>query len=78
MADAGEWHINADEPTALEYGSEFKSAEQRQNYYAPDAYRSSDHDPLYVDLQLVPIAGADEVALGMLGLAGFLAWRRRR
>lgn len=78
VADAGEWHINADEPTALEYGSEFKSAEQRQNYYAPDAYRSSDHDPLYVDLQLVPIAGADEVALGMLGLAGFLAWRRRR
>ncbi|MEO9386211.1 ExeM/NucH family extracellular endonuclease [Chromobacterium phragmitis] len=78
VAGAGEWHINADEPTALEYGSEFKSVAQQQKYYAADAYRSSDHDPLYVDLQLVPIAGADEAALGMLGLAGFLAWRRRK
>ncbi|AUH49749.1 DNA degradation protein EddB [Chromobacterium sp. ATCC 53434] len=78
VAGAGEWHINADEPTALEYGSEFKSASQRDNYYAPDAYRSSDHDPLYVDLQPVPVAGVDEAALAMLGLAGLLAWRRRR
>ncbi|POZ62478.1 ExeM/NucH family extracellular endonuclease [Chromobacterium alticapitis] len=58
VADAGEWHINADEPAALEYGGEFKSAAQRQRYYAPDAYRSSDHDPLYVDLRLGPSGGA--------------------
>lgn len=97
VAGAGEWHINADEPTALEYGSEFKSAAQQQNYYAADAYRSSDHDPLYVDLQLAgtagqggktveppagqaspaSIAGADGVALALLGLAGLGAWRRR-
>lgn len=47
---AGEWHINADEPSALEYGSEYKSPAQQQKYYAPDAYRSSDHDPLFVDV----------------------------
>ena len=55
---AGEWHINADEPTALEYSSEFKSVTQQQNYYAADAYRSSDHDPLYIDLRAEKAAAA--------------------
>nr|MBP7581830.1 hypothetical protein [Vogesella sp.] len=55
---AGEWHINADEPTALEYSSEFKSVTQQQNYYAADAYRSSDHDPLYIDLRAEKPAAA--------------------
>ena len=47
-----EWHINADEPIALEYSFAYKSTEQQQTYYAPDAYRSSDHDPVIVDLSL--------------------------
>ncbi len=47
-----EWHINADEPIALEYSLAYKSAEQQQTFYAPDAYRSSDHDPVLVDLAL--------------------------
>ncbi|MBB0025348.1 ExeM/NucH family extracellular endonuclease [Ralstonia pickettii] len=47
-----EWHINADEPIALEYAFGHKSAEQQQTFYAPDAYRSSDHDPVLVDLAL--------------------------
>jgi len=47
-----EWHINADEPIALEYSFAYKSAEQQQTFYAPDAYRSSDHDPVLVDLAL--------------------------
>lgn len=43
------WDINADEPIALEYS--------RYNYnitdfYAPDPYRASDHDPLVVGLDL--------------------------
>ena len=33
---------------------EFKSDTQIANYYAPDAFRSSDHDPLVVALNLVP------------------------
>ncbi|KVP28283.1 endonuclease [Burkholderia multivorans] len=47
-----EWHINADEPVALQYTLAYKSAEQQQTYYAPDAYRSSDHDPVLVDIAL--------------------------
>lgn len=39
------WHINSDEPTVLDYNTEFKSAAQLTGFYAPDAFRSSDHDP---------------------------------
>lgn len=46
------WKINADEPTSLDYNTEFKTAEQITQFYAADAYRSSDHDPIIVDLQL--------------------------
>ncbi|MCK9605779.1 MAG: ExeM/NucH family extracellular endonuclease [Methylomonas sp.] len=46
----GEWHINADEPRALDYNSEFKSAGQIDRFYAADAFRSSDHDPLLVQV----------------------------
>jgi hypothetical protein len=48
-----EWHINADEPTALDYNTEFKTANQVDSFYAPDAYRSSDHDPVVVGVQLL-------------------------
>ncbi|KWK18958.1 endonuclease [Burkholderia stagnalis] len=47
-----EWHINADEPVALQYTLAYKTAEQQRMYYAPDAYRSSDHDPVLVDIAL--------------------------
>lgn len=50
---AVEWHINADEPIALDYNTNFKSAGQVASFYSPDAYRSSDHDPLIVSLKLV-------------------------
>ncbi|KWK68170.1 ExeM/NucH family extracellular endonuclease [Burkholderia stagnalis] len=47
-----EWHINADEPVALQYTLAYKTTEQQRTYYAPDAYRSSDHDPVLVDIAL--------------------------
>lgn len=50
---AAEWHINADEPIALDYNTNFKSAAQVTSFYSADAYRSSDHDPLVVSLKLV-------------------------
>lgn len=50
---AADWHINADEPISLDYNTEFKSAAQINSFYAPDAYRSSDHDPLVVSLKLI-------------------------
>ncbi|MBY4695289.1 ExeM/NucH family extracellular endonuclease [Burkholderia latens] len=46
------WHINADEPAALQSVPDYKTAAQRAAYYAPDPYRSSDHDPVVIDLAL--------------------------
>jgi uncharacterized repeat protein (TIGR01451 family) len=46
-----EWHINADEPDLIDYDTSFKSAVQ-DSYYAPDAFRTSDHDPVLVGLSL--------------------------
>jgi hypothetical protein len=51
LVDATKWNINADEPIALDYNVESKSAQQQLDYYAPDAYRSSDHDPVIVSFQ---------------------------
>lgn len=58
------WHINADEPFALQPVPDYKTAVLRSSYYAPDAYRSSDHDPVVVDLALdngprMPVAGTN-------------------
>jgi predicted extracellular nuclease len=52
LADATKWNINADEPIALDYNIEFKSPQQQLDYYAADAYRSSDHDPVIVSFNL--------------------------
>ena len=54
VVSAREWHINADEPRVLDYNVEFKSSAQITNFYAPDAFRSSDHDPLLVELCMAP------------------------
>ncbi|MFL5778923.1 MAG: ExeM/NucH family extracellular endonuclease, partial [Chloroflexota bacterium] len=56
LADAAEWHINADEPADLDYNTDFKSAAQVANLYAPDAFRASDHDPLVVGMDLTHYA----------------------
>ena len=46
------WHVNADEPRALDYNEEYKSAGQVISLYSDDPYRSSDHDPVIVGLAL--------------------------
>ena len=51
---AAAWHINADEPAALDYATRFKSAAQQASLYRPDPFRSSDHDPVVVGLELAP------------------------
>ena len=45
------WHINADEPDILDYDTSFKQDAQ-DALYSPDPYRSSDHDPVVVGLDL--------------------------
>ncbi|MDN3649237.1 ExeM/NucH family extracellular endonuclease [Reinekea marina] len=47
-----DWHINTDEPLILDYNTEYKSDAQVLSLYAPDAYRSSDHDPVIIDVAL--------------------------
>lgn len=59
--DVTEWHINADEPVALSYDTRFKTDTQIINFYAADAYRSSDHDPVLVSLQLDAIVVEEPV-----------------
>ncbi len=51
VTGAAAWNINADEPDILDYDMSFKKAPQ-QAFYSPDPYRSSDHDPVLVGLQL--------------------------
>lgn len=52
VVDTTEWHINADEPVVLDYNLNFKKVENYDIYFAPDAYRMSDHDPVVVSLLL--------------------------
>ena len=51
ILDVNFWHINADEPDLIDYDISFKAAAQ-DALYAPDAYRSSDHDPVVISLTL--------------------------
>lgn len=51
IIDARAWHINADEADILDYDMTYKKATE-QDLYSPDPYRSSDHDPVVVSLQL--------------------------
>jgi len=51
VTGAADWHINADEPDLIDYDTSFKLPAQAA-IYAPDAYRSSDHDPVITGLSL--------------------------
>ena len=61
VVGADAWLINADEPSVLDYDMSFKPDAQ-DALYAPDAYRSSDHDPVVVGLVLAPEPQPDTVA----------------
>ncbi len=58
--DATIWHINSDEPIDLDYNDDVLTsgegpADYNQPYlYQPNAFRSSDHDPLLIGLDLQP------------------------
>jgi predicted extracellular nuclease len=59
VTGATEWHINADEPIARDYNDNIDTQpsgnddERNQPYlYQPLAYRSSDHDPVLIGLDL--------------------------
>jgi predicted extracellular nuclease len=58
VAGAAVWHINADEPRFIDYNddvidpTEFSDDLNPAAAFAPDAYRSSDHDPVLVGLDM--------------------------
>jgi predicted extracellular nuclease len=54
VGGAAVWHINADEPSVLDYNVEFKSAGQVISLYDDGPYRASDHDPVIIGLALLP------------------------
>jgi len=54
VTGVAEWHINADEPSVLDYNLNFKSAGQQASLYNADHFRVSDHDPVIVGLDLQP------------------------
>jgi hypothetical protein len=52
VTGAADWHINSDEPDVLDYDTSFKPPAQ-DALYEPNAYRTSDHDPVVVGLDLL-------------------------
>lgn len=52
VTGAASYHINADEPNVLDYNTNFKSDDQIEYLYSPDEFRTSDHDPVVVGLDL--------------------------
>jgi PKD repeat protein len=61
VTNVGDYHINADEPSVLDYNTDFKTLNLQTALYAPDQFRVSDHDPVLVGLDLrndPPVASA--------------------
>lgn len=52
VTGVSDWHINSDEPSVLDYNTNFKSANQITTLYSPDEFRIADHDPVLIDLNL--------------------------
>jgi hypothetical protein len=72
VAGVVEWHSNADEPTALDYNTDFKSAAQVTSLYGEDPFRASDHDPVLVGLDL---GASSAAAVPGTGALPRWAWR---
>jgi 5'-nucleotidase len=66
VAGADIWNINSVESVALEYSRYNNNV---TNYYVPDQYRASDHDPVIVGLNLQPAPAT--VDLNFLGINDF-------
>lgn len=53
ITGVGDYHIDSDEPSVLDYNTNFKTANLQATLYAPDQFRVSDHDPVNVGLDPV-------------------------
>jgi hypothetical protein len=64
VTGVADYHVNADEPSVLDYQDDFKSAGQLVSLYASDEFRMSDHDPVVVGLELDPEPESDRPNTG--------------
>lgn len=53
VTGVADYHINADEPSVLDYNTNFKTPNLVNTLYAADEFRVSDHDPVIVGLNLL-------------------------
>ncbi len=72
IAGVYKWNINAEEPVILDYNLEFKSTSQQESFYAADQYRSSDHNPMMIGLNLGALP-PEQFTLPLSGASGDLA-----
>ncbi len=64
VADLAEWHINADENPLFDYNDDERTADEATfdeesdvlPLYAPNEFRTSDHDPIIIGLNLDAVA----------------------
>jgi predicted extracellular nuclease len=54
VTGVGDYHINSDEPSVLDYNTDFKTLNLQTTLFAPDQFRVSDHDPVIVGLCTPP------------------------
>lgn len=78
---ASEWHINTDEPRFIDYNEQFGSGSRPDKtadfgtLYAADEFRSSDHDPMIIQLALDnDMPEEPETPDFFEIIKGFLAW----
>lgn len=70
VTGAGDYHINSDEPSVLDYNTNFKSAGQISSLFNADEFRTSDHDPVVLGLNLHQIPSAkDDTYTTLTGIA---------
>ncbi|SDH36636.1 MULTISPECIES: ExeM/NucH family extracellular endonuclease [unclassified Duganella] len=70
VADAAEWHNNADEPTVVDYNTDGKP----QDKYTSAPYRASDHDPVVISLNLQ--AASSDISASLRAVSGTLVYSR--
>jgi len=73
IAGAAHWRINADEPAIIDYNLEYKQpacATCGPDYYTSTAYRSSDHDPVVIGLNLLKSISGTANRDTLVGSAG--------
>jgi predicted extracellular nuclease len=58
ISGVGDYHINSDEPSALDYNTDFKTLNLQTILYAPNEFRVSDHDSVIVGLCQAPTGTA--------------------